>query len=89
MCPQVATGIQRVFAFCYVWAMGGNLTHTVQDEFDEFVREQLASVCNFPGEGFRALGLGVTIHARLCLGPPAPPSLRLGDAPKIPCGRRR
>lgn len=31
--------------------MGGNLTHTVRDEFDEFAREQLANAAAFPGGG--------------------------------------
>lgn len=45
---QVAIG--RVFAFAYVWSLGGNLAHTVHEEFDDFAREQLSSVANFPGE---------------------------------------
>jgi hypothetical protein len=41
--------VSRLFAFAYVWAMGGNLMRGVQEEFDEFAREQLSSVANFPG----------------------------------------
>lgn len=46
---QMALG--RVFSFAYVWAMGGNLEHTVQGDWDEFVREQLANTATFPGGG--------------------------------------
>eukprot|EP00983_Pelagomonas_calceolata_P101903 1158747-Pelagomonas_calceolata.AAC.16 len=38
-----------IFTFAYVWSMGGNLQHTSQDEFDDFVREELQSVTNVPG----------------------------------------
>jgi hypothetical protein len=41
--------ISRLFAFAYVWAMGGNLMRAVHEDFDEFAREQLSSVANFPG----------------------------------------
>jgi len=40
-----------IFTFAYVWSMGGNLQHTSQDEFDDFVREELQSVTNVPGSG--------------------------------------
>jgi dynein heavy chain len=35
--------------FAFVWAVGGNLVRSVQEEFDEFARDQLAPVSNFPG----------------------------------------
>lgn len=41
----------RIFAFAYTWALGGNLVHSVKEEFDGFVREQLQAVCSYPGGG--------------------------------------
>ena len=54
------TCINRLFGFAYAWALGGNLVHTVRDDFDGFVRDQLQPVLNFPGKdtGFRASGFG-------------------------------
>ncbi len=47
---QVVTAINSTFVFCYVWALGGNLNGDSRDAFDEFVREQLSPVANFPGK---------------------------------------
>ncbi len=35
---QLAMG--KIFAFAYVWALGGNLAHGVREEFDTFARER-------------------------------------------------
>lgn len=43
--------IGRVFAFAYVWALGGNLAPAARPGFDEHVREQLQDVVNIPGRG--------------------------------------
>ncbi|KAI8465887.1 MAG: dynein heavy chain 7 [Monoraphidium minutum] len=40
-----------LFAFAYVWALGGNLAAGARDGFDAFAREQLAPVAAFPGGG--------------------------------------
>ncbi|GFH16492.1 uncharacterized protein HaLaN_12918, partial [Haematococcus lacustris] len=45
----VQLALSRIFVFAYVWAMGGNLVHGCHEDFDEFAREQLGSVANFPG----------------------------------------
>lgn len=60
---QTQLALGRVFAFCYVWAVGGNLSHTVQEEFDEFCREQLANVASFPGGSHAALGEGRSMES--------------------------
>ena len=41
----------KVFGFAYVWALGGNLSQTCREEFDDFVREHLQQVISFPGGG--------------------------------------
>ncbi|EFJ52606.1 dynein heavy chain 7 [Volvox carteri f. nagariensis] len=46
---EITMALSKLFGFCYVWALGGNLMHTVKEEFDEFVREHLQMVCAFPG----------------------------------------
>jgi dynein heavy chain len=45
------TALGRIFAFAFVWALGGNLAHTMKDEFDTFAREKLQHICNFPSQG--------------------------------------
>ena len=34
-----------------MWALGGNLAHGVKEDFDEFAREHLQPLSNFPGGG--------------------------------------
>ncbi len=46
---QTRQALSLVFTFAYVWSLGGNLHHASQDEFDDFVREQLQPVMNLPG----------------------------------------
>lgn len=41
--------IGRIFAFAYVWALGGNLAPAARPGFDEHVREQLQDVVSIPG----------------------------------------
>ncbi|XRB21521.1 dynein axonemal heavy chain [Pseudoscourfieldia marina] len=43
--------IGRVFAFSYVWSIGANVHADSHDELDDFVREHLQPVCQFPGGG--------------------------------------
>eukprot|EP00898_Chlorokybus_atmophyticus_P006606 jgi/Chlat1/6947/Chrsp52S06617 len=43
--------VGRLFAFAYVWSLGGNLTALSHEKFDEFVRERLAPIAQFPGQG--------------------------------------
>ena len=37
---KVKSNICTAFAFCYVWAIGGNLRSNFWDVFDTFVRNQ-------------------------------------------------
>ncbi|GBF88264.1 dynein heavy chain axonemal protein, partial [Raphidocelis subcapitata] len=46
-----ASALGALFAFAFVWAVGGNLAAGCRDAFDEFVREQLAPAAAFPGGG--------------------------------------
>ncbi|KAG2448089.1 hypothetical protein HYH02_007114 [Chlamydomonas schloesseri] len=48
---EVSIALNRIFGFCYVWALGGNLVHTAKEEFDEFARDHLQTLCAFPGSG--------------------------------------
>ena len=41
----------KIFAFAFVWSLGGNLAHGVKEEFDDFAREHLQPLSNFPGGG--------------------------------------
>ena len=43
--------LNRVFAFSYVWALGGNIREESLEEFSEHVREKLAVLVNFPPAG--------------------------------------
>jgi hypothetical protein len=47
----VQAALCRAFAFSFVWAIGGNLIHTVREDFDAFAREHLAPLVVFPGGG--------------------------------------
>lgn len=42
--------ISRIFAFAYIWGLGGNLAPAARPVFDEHVREQLQDVVNIPGQ---------------------------------------
>jgi hypothetical protein len=46
---QVAQSVNALFAFCYVWALGGNLRAEAAEDFSSWAREQLAGVASFPG----------------------------------------
>ena len=48
---QQTAALGKIFAFAFVWAIGGNLAHGVKDDFDNFAREHLQPVSNFPGGG--------------------------------------
>lgn len=41
-------GIQNIFAFCYVWSLGGALSSQSREAFDAFVRTTFQGVANFP-----------------------------------------
>ena len=47
----VTDTVGRIFMFCYVWGLGGNLDYTVHEDFDGFVRDTLADISPFPGGG--------------------------------------
>jgi dynein heavy chain len=32
---EVQQALGKLFGFCFVWALGGNLVHTAKEEFDE------------------------------------------------------
>ncbi len=32
---EVTMALSKIFGFCYVWALAGNLVHTAKEEFDE------------------------------------------------------
>lgn len=48
---QQTAALGKIFAFAFVWAIGGNLAHGVKDDFDNFAREHLQPLSNFPGGG--------------------------------------
>jgi len=41
-------GIQNIFAFCYVWSIGGALESHSRDAFDAMVRNTFQGVAIFP-----------------------------------------
>ena len=41
-------GVQNIFAFCYVWSLGGALSSQSREAFDAFVRTTFQGVANFP-----------------------------------------
>ncbi|KAG1670781.1 hypothetical protein FOA52_014009, partial [Chlamydomonas sp. UWO 241] len=43
--------VGKIFAWAFSWALGGNLVHSVKEDFDTFVRDQLSAVVNYPGSG--------------------------------------
>lgn len=40
--------IENIFAFAYIWALGGALDMPSRDAFDGFVRQQFLGIVNFP-----------------------------------------
>jgi hypothetical protein len=46
----LAQALNRLFAFAYIWALGGALSPASRAGFDEFVRQQLQDTVNLPGE---------------------------------------
>ncbi len=32
---ELSIALSKLFAFCYVWALGGNLVHSSKEDFDE------------------------------------------------------
>jgi hypothetical protein len=45
-----ASALGPLFAFAYVWSIGGNLAGASRAAFDTFARDQLAPVSAFPGQ---------------------------------------
>ena len=41
-------GVQNLFAFCFVWSVGGALSSQSRDAFDAFVRNAFQGIANFP-----------------------------------------
>lgn len=68
---ELRMALNRIFAFSYVWALGGNIREESLEEFSEHAREKLAVLVNFPPAGLvfdfklsiqePAGGTGVTI----------------------------
>lgn len=53
--------INRIFAFGYVWGLGGNLAPAARAGFNEHVRDQLQSIVNIPGERIPIPGADVVL----------------------------
>lgn len=45
---QLEPVLAQLFAFAYIWGLGGNLTHHCQQPFTAFVRSQLGSLLPLP-----------------------------------------
>lgn len=45
---SIKLGIQNIFAFCYVWSIGGALESPSRDTFDAMVRSTFQGVAIFP-----------------------------------------
>ena len=48
MTDSAKLGIQNIFAFCYVWSIGGAIESHSRDAFDAFVRTTFQGVAIFP-----------------------------------------
>lgn len=46
---DVIATLNRIFAFAFVWSIGGNIDHKSIEGFDVFFRETLETVAAFPG----------------------------------------
>jgi dynein heavy chain len=46
---DVIATLNRVFAWSYVWSIGGNIDHKSIEGFDVFIRTELERVTAFPG----------------------------------------
>lgn len=45
----VQATLNRVFAFSFIWSVGGNINHTSTEKFDHFFRTDLETLAAFPG----------------------------------------
>jgi len=45
----VQATLNRIFAYGYVWSIGGNIDHTSIEKFDVFFRTDLETLAAFPG----------------------------------------
>ncbi len=45
----VQASLNRVFAFSFVWSIGGNIDHNSIEKFDHFFRTELETVAAYPG----------------------------------------
>ena len=45
---QLQPVLAHLFAFAYIWGLGGNLTHHCHQPFNTFVRSQLSSLLHLP-----------------------------------------
>jgi hypothetical protein len=50
-----SSALGALFAFAFVWAIGGNLAAPCREAFDEFAREELAPIVTFPGAHLSSL----------------------------------
>ena len=48
MTDSAKLGIQNIFAFCYVWSIGGAIEGHFRDAFDALVRNTFQGVAIFP-----------------------------------------
>ena len=48
MSDSAKLGIQNIFAFCYVWSIGGAIESHSRDAFDALVRATFQGVAIFP-----------------------------------------
>ncbi len=48
---QLEPILSQLFAFAYIWGLGGSLTHECHQPFTAFVRSQLTSLVQLPATG--------------------------------------
>jgi len=48
---QLEPILSQLFAFAYIWGLGGSLTHESHQPFSAFVRTQLATLVQLPPTG--------------------------------------
>ncbi|KAL2609519.1 hypothetical protein R1flu_028092 [Riccia fluitans] len=45
---QVTGTLSRIFAFSFVWSVGGNIRHTSIEKFDNFIRKECETLAAYP-----------------------------------------
>ncbi|BBN19721.1 hypothetical protein Mp_8g13060 [Marchantia polymorpha subsp. ruderalis] len=46
---QITGTLSRIFAFAFVWSVGGNIRHTSIERFDKFIRKECETLAAYPG----------------------------------------